>query len=414
MTPEENKEPTCESEQPSPSHHRRRKLLGVLLAFLLLLVGLVIGTTYFVYIRYLDPVSLKLQIERQVSAGFGVPVSIGKISLDFPTVKLFQVKIGTLTEPIMLFSTIEAAAATPEIWSLFQGNVVFENLTVSSVSMRLTRNPSGKIVFGKDLNKPEPERTTSGKATQDGVFPLQSFDASEVSIVLDDQLSGRNFELEIAKIDLSVPISGKKSPIALDARLNKMVGLSAKGFLNFPVGLEVEVKCSDFDLERLRSFIPKNFVLPEGLVRPKAKSKVSYNFNGELSLSELTIEAEPNVKVHGNFKASSFSPLTASGAVKIHEIPATQVWAWVLPFLPPTQSSFKFLSGKTGLEGKFEIASGAIKNDNWKLNLERICFSNSEMPIPIDEMSGVVSLSLIDKEISWSKFNSKFSGLSLV
>ncbi|MFZ5950702.1 MAG: AsmA family protein [Candidatus Rifleibacteriota bacterium] len=183
------------------------------------------------------------QIEKKISDFAGMPVSIGEFSLEYTTVKLHKVMVGSSENPEMHHILIEDMSASCDFMSLLGGNLVLNDLSVSS----MTATIRGK--FGqKFLNQPEKSKTESTQSLAD--LPFLKINAENVRINIAEigpqrYLSAKLQKLELARNKTEAQLSGE-----IEGSLESGVKSSTDSAIssNFNLNVKASGKLADPDI----------------------------------------------------------------------------------------------------------------------------------------------------------------------
>lgn len=154
--------------------------------------------------------SLKGQAERKISELLGVTVSVADFKLDYTTARLIGVKIGDPSQPRLPLAEAQELSATCNLMSLIGGNLVLEDISIASLSGRLTRSASGSLVLG-DIPVPAP----APGSIQPEVFPFQKLRGSSLELHLSDEGLSRDFTLRLPSLEAEKTPDGKGLVIGL-------------------------------------------------------------------------------------------------------------------------------------------------------------------------------------------------------
>ncbi len=377
------------------------KVLRIILSIILIGFFLVAGAVYFVYTRYLDKTVLKAQFEEQVAGFLGLPVSVADIQLDFPTVKLTEIQIGSVASSPLPFLNVSQINATPDVWELIGGKVVFESISLASGSLKLVRDASGIVL--PDALKKSGSAPPPGGQEKTGAFPLRNFDAKNLRIEIQDIVLGKTFQIKLPNGELSRAAFGGNIPVVVDGSLDEYSDFSIKGQIGWPEKIDAKILLSKINLKNLKSLLPPTVQIPEQISPESVSIVFSYETSGKLNVSELTIDAKPDLAIKGSGRIDSFSPINGLASVTFEPVALDNLLKIAKPFLPEQVSDLKVSQGRISGGGTIGIASGAMENPSGWVKLDGIKCSIPSLDFPMDGLSGKIEFSR--GRLSWNNLD---------
>ncbi|NLI79282.1 MAG: AsmA-like C-terminal region-containing protein [Candidatus Riflebacteria bacterium] len=126
---------------PDLSRNRSRPSLAGLLALLVALGSASPGTAQ-------EAGGLQQQFERKISEFVGVPVSVREYGLEYSTVRLRGVRMGDPAQPTLPAAELGELSATCDLMSLLGGKLVLQEISLATLTGRLTLDEGGALVRG--------------------------------------------------------------------------------------------------------------------------------------------------------------------------------------------------------------------------------------------------------------------------
>ncbi|MBF0502260.1 MAG: hypothetical protein HQM09_19120 [Candidatus Riflebacteria bacterium] len=161
---------------------------------------------------------MKEQFERKISEFFGVPVSVAEYGLDYSTVHLRGIRIGDSDRPGLPFAEVREISATCNWMSLLGGNIVLENITIASLTGRLTRDPSGSLIWG-NIRRP----ASGSLPVEPANLPFEQLKGNDLEIRLTDQGHKETLIMRVPSATIAKSPSGKGMLIRLEGTLKNDV-----------------------------------------------------------------------------------------------------------------------------------------------------------------------------------------------
>ncbi|MEW6711784.1 MAG: AsmA-like C-terminal region-containing protein [Candidatus Riflebacteria bacterium] len=200
------------------------------------------------------------QIEKKISDFAGMPVSIGEFSLEYTTVKLRKVTVGSNEKPDKPHILVDSMSASCDFMSLLGGNLVLNDLSISSMTATI-RGKAGKNF----LNQSDKNKAESTQSFAD--LPFLKVNAENLTLNFSEIAPQRYLLVKLKKLDM---VKGKT-----EAQLSGTI----EGFLES--GMQTPA----------RSVISSDFKLSI-----KASGKLSEPvLDGTLALANLSA-ADPSLK----------------------------------------------------------------------------------------------------------------------
>ena len=169
--------------------------------------------------------SLKVKAEQKISDLLGVPVSVRDYKLDYGTVKLQGITIGEKSRTDLPYAEVQALSATCNFMSLLSGNLVLEDISISSMSARLTRTAAGALALGK-----LPVPASGAAALEPSALPFQKIQGTNLSIRLVDEGLNKTFVLRLPTLNVTRPAGDKMVQVKLAGKLGVSINKAATKF----------------------------------------------------------------------------------------------------------------------------------------------------------------------------------------
>ncbi|HQG27333.1 MAG TPA: AsmA family protein, partial [Candidatus Ozemobacteraceae bacterium] len=230
-TPEAIIDTTAPESEEKPRSSRAR-LIGIFLAAVGFIVLLVVGVAYYAYITYLDPAALKKQVETSAGLALGLPVSVGEVSLRWPTITMTGMRVGDPASRTLPLVEIGMAAATPDFFELLSGKVMLESVFVSSVSAKLTRAEDGSVVLPPGMTAAsgaKPAEPSAGIDFDVRGLPLRQLEIEQVRVSLDDLAAKKAFAAVMPHLLVKKSLSGTALPIDTKITVEGIGNVAIKG-----------------------------------------------------------------------------------------------------------------------------------------------------------------------------------------
>lgn len=222
-------------------------------------------------------------VEAELEKSLRMPVRLRKISLTLPLrIELTELELGYL-------ASIEKISASPSIFSLFSGRIVFSDLTLKKPVVYLQRQPDGSLNL--------PEFKNSGERRQ---IPFYSRGVTVIDgrlLYADKRIKPAGFNLIIDKINLSfskvmLPLTSlntrfKASAVFLDASLASLIGSADfSGWIDFgSKDMEATLGLKDLNLVYFSPYYG-NFISKRKLLAAKLNLQSQlYAKNNDLTVS---------------------------------------------------------------------------------------------------------------------------------
>jgi len=397
-------------EKSSPPH---RSFLGKIIFTLVVIAVLLVGGIYFVYMHYLDPISLKVQFENQVSKLLELPVKVESIKLEFPTVSLEKICIGSQTSETLPYIELGTVAATPDVWELFSGKVVFENFYISSGSVRLVRDRSGTLIFKGTSDKTVATSTqASAVALDSGSIPMRNFDAENLNVTILDQALGRSFAINIPHTGLKKSLLGNNIAINLAGDLENFAKLTLNGTLDLDANqrINAQIDISGVNLNNVLSLLPSRFTIPKEISNPVLQAKLNCSLFGSLEVTEALLKADPGILLRGSCNFSSISPVSGAATITIDPISAKTALSMAKDFTPALKE-VKITDGKIGGGASIVLVGGLVNSAVGSLKPQALKIEYAAVPTPLEILEG--NLYYADGKLSWKGISAKSSGIAL-
>jgi hypothetical protein len=382
-----------------PEEPKGRSVLGIILGLLLLFALSGFGLVYYLYVTYLDGAQLKKQFEEQVAGALGLPVQVREIRLSFPTVHLHDVTIGnpTFSEyPRLELTTI---SATPDVWELLSGKVIFENLSLASISIHLTRNASGSLVL-PPVAATAPGASPSSSGAPEA-FPLRNLDARGVSVHFTDAGLGKTLSGRLEKADVTEKVKGSPFPqvaFSGEGSLQDLGRFAVTGETLPDAVVSAAIQMSDLTLAEILPLLPPTVQVPAGFQPQSAALKVRYGPQGHLTISDIRLSGK-DLTLTGKAETSSFSPLNGSAEIEFSPLALGTLLPLIAAHLPESAKSLKIPAGTAGGGIVLQLASGSLINLRAWAAPQKMTLSLDALGAPLENVSGKISYQ--DGTVSW-------------
>ncbi|HNW34953.1 MAG TPA: hypothetical protein PKM25_08480, partial [Candidatus Ozemobacteraceae bacterium] len=167
-----------------------------------------------------EDTSMKAKAEQKISELLGVPVSVKDYTLDFTTARLHGITIGNRDQLRLPFAEVQDLSATCNVVSLLTGNLVLEEITIASLSGRLTRDSSGALVLGSF-----PIPASGAAVLEPTVFPFQKIHGTNLRIQLLDEGLKKTVSLRLSSLEAAKSAGDK----VVDVQVSGALSLSGGG-----------------------------------------------------------------------------------------------------------------------------------------------------------------------------------------
>ncbi|MBF0498905.1 MAG: hypothetical protein HQM09_02125 [Candidatus Riflebacteria bacterium] len=397
----------------SPSPFRR--IFGILLWLFVIAAVIVACGLYYVYTQFLDPVTMKAQFKKQVERVVGLSVAVEEIRLEFPTVLLTGVSVGSAAvDPEQPRITAESVTVTPDLWELLGGKILFDHLALSSASVKLTRRGDGTMNLGPlgSMASGSPGATAAASGTS-FEFPFRDVALNGVSVAIDDKAHGREISAILEHLELARPLFGRDMPLEANASFDNTASISIKGSFLPPSGIDVVVRIDGGNMKRLSEWLPAGMHISSKLETSLETSSVKAHFlfssDRGLALSDVVLH-NSEFELTGGMSLSSVSPVTGVASVTILPLSAKLLLELAGPFLPTTAK---------GLDATGKVSGGLqVRLDNGGLATWEAWVTPEEMhvlapglPTSLDGISG--NLTYVDGKLTWKGFSAQIPGAKI-
>ena len=141
--------------------------------------------------------SIKIQFEQTISKLLGIPVSVESYKLDYGTINLQNLQIGSQELLDQPYAKIKKLSATCDFMSLLGGNLVLKDLSISSMSCELTRNENGEFYKTKE---PKDRKEIKNKSVTD--LPFLKLEGKDLTLIIKDKSTEKVLISTIDKLNL--------------------------------------------------------------------------------------------------------------------------------------------------------------------------------------------------------------------
>lgn len=396
--------------QEPPEQAPKGSWLGCILGVLILGTLVALGGTYYIYSRYLDGAALKTQFEQQVSEALGLPVRVESIQLQFPTVNFSGISIGSASSASDLPNgTIYQLSATPDLWDLFGGKVVFENISIASANIRLTRGPAG-INLGPRAGAGSTPVSPAPPSGETSAFPLRNLEALNISVIINDLTRGKTFAVSLAKGEISRALVSQGIPISLDGKLENLGTFAVTGNLHWPGRIEAKCALTNLNQKEILSLFPdKASQVPNDIDLERVSANLDLSDTGKVSITDLVLTAKPGISLKGSFQADSLSPLNGKASVAFEPMPLSGILSLAKAYLPDSAKNFQIQGGKSGGGLNITFAGGVMQVEKAWAKPEDIRLTTAHLGSPLENLSGEISYS--GGQLTWENLEAKLSGI---
>lgn len=391
----------------------RARLIGIFLGAIGFIVLLLCGAIYYAYVNYLDPASLKRQVEENAGKALGMPVSVTEVSLRWPTITMTGLRVGDAASETQPFLEIGTVAATPDMFELLSGKVMLDSVFVSSVSAKLTRAADGTFVL-------PPSRTAvvAEKPAEQGVaivfdvrtLPLRQLEIEQVHFFLNDLAGKKTYAAVMPRLAAKKSLTGSTLPVETSIEVEGLGTVALKGELQSSEKLQLQVRLDGVDIEKLRPLLPATVELPAGLGLANLSADIALTTSGSLSASNISLKCAPDIAVTGDFKADKLSPLQGSVSVALEPLPVKRLMELAGKYLPP-MPDVKIDAGKLGGEIRFSITGGQIGDVSAWVKPRGLVVRHAMLPAPLKLAEG--GLKYLDGSVEWEKLVAEIPGISV-
>jgi len=411
-TPEAISEAAARESEDKPRSSRAR-LIGIFLAAVGLIVLLFVGAAYYAYITYLDPAALKKQVETSAGQALGLPVSVGEVSLRWPTITMTGMRIGDPASAAQPLVEIGLAAATPDFFELLSGRVMLESVFVSSVSAKLSRAADGSIVLPPGMAAAPgatPAEPGVGIDLDVRALPLRQLEIEQVRCSLDDLGSRKTFAAVMPHLALKKSLSGTALPIDTKITVEGVGNIAIKGELQPPEKLQAQVHIEGVEIGTLRPLLPPAVELPAGLGVASLLADVVLTNSGRLSVRNVSLKCTPDIDVKGEFEAASLSPLHGSATIALEPLPVKRLMELAGKYLPP-MPDVKIDEGRLGGEVRFGIVGGEMRDVSAWAKPQGLVVRHAMLPAPLRLAQGGVKYD--EGRVEWEKLAAEIRGITV-
>ena len=296
---------------------------------------------------------LKEQFEKKISQLVGVPVSVAKYGLNYDTITLRGIKIGNPARPELPSANIKQLSASCDFMSLLVGKLVLKEVTIASLSGRLTLDSSGNLVLGKI---PLPASSTLPADSTD--LPFLNIRGSDLEFKITDKRTDQTLVLQIPSVSVSRPATASEMLVDLKgiiARVPFLANIRAEALSPLKASGSVAVGPAPAEalLTVLKTLVP-------GRIN-------AVQVNGGKAEASLNFSTAPGKAASFDFK-SQFSEIKSISA-------------------PPSQAVDN-VSGNMTFTGTF---ANGILNGTFLLTKLKGSPGAGQMPISIERCTGKVS-----------------------
>ncbi len=408
--------PAAGSDEREAATAGRRPILRII--GFLLIAGLLVGTAggYYLYTRFLGLGSLKDVFAGKAAEFLGQPVSIGELALEFPTIRLTDIKIGDeVANPGLPVATVALVSVTPDFWELVSGNVRIEALSVSSAALRLTRNPNGALAIPPGLvtaggTTPAAPPAGGGTPFDPQTLPLEQLDLEGVTLIFDDQPAGRVLHAALPKASLAKNRLRQALTFAATLKAEDLVDVDFAGTIQADGTVGATVKTGPVALAGLRTWAPDLPPPPAGLASPALEAELRRRPTGGLSVPRLVLTCHPGINIEGVVDLPTLSPLTASGTVTASPLAVSLVMPLARPYLPDL-GGLELPAGEVGGGARFTIAPDRPPEVTAWLQPKGLIVKHPAAPAPVSLADGRVQY--VDGAVQWEGLRAAVSGLTI-
>lgn len=411
-TPEAIPETAAHEGEEKPRSSRAR-LIGIFLAAVGGIVLILVGAAYYAYITYLDPAALKKQVETSAGQALGLPVSVGEVSLRWPTVTMTGLRVGDPASEAQPLVEIGLVAATPDFFELLSGKVMLESVFVSSVSAKLTRSADGAIVLPPGMTAAPGAKPTEPSAGIDldvRALPLRQLEIEQVRLSLSDLASKKTFVAVMPHLAVKKSLSGTALPIDTKITVEGIGNIAIKGELQPPEKLQAQIHIEGIEVGTLRPLLPPSVELPAGLGVVSLLADVALTSAGRLSVRNVSLKCTPDIDVKGEFEAASLSPLQGSASITLEPLPVKRLMELAGKYLPP-MPDVKIDEGRLGGEVRFGIAGGEIRDVSAWAKPHGLTVRHAMLPAPLKLAQGSVKYD--EGRVEWEKLAAEMRGITV-
>ncbi|HOT29521.1 MAG TPA: AsmA-like C-terminal region-containing protein [Candidatus Ozemobacteraceae bacterium] len=411
-TPEAIIDTTAPESEEKPRSSRAR-LIGIFLAAVGFIVLLVVGVAYYAYITYLDPAALKKQVETSAGLALGLPVSVGEVSLRWPTITMTGMRVGDPASRTLPLVEIGMAAATPDFFELLSGKVMLESVFVSSVSAKLTRAEDGSVVLPPGMTAAsgaKPAEPSAGIDFDVRGLPLRQLEIEQVRVSLDDLAAKKAFAAVMPHLLVKKSLSGTALPIDTKITVEGIGNVAIKGELRPPEKLQAKIHIEGIEVGTLRQVLPASVELPAGLGVASLLADVVLTGSGRLSVRNVSLKCTPDIDVKGEFEAASLSPLQGSATIALEPLPVKRLMELAGKYLPP-MPDVKIDEGRLGGEVRFGIAGGEMRDISAWAKPQGLVVRHAMLPAPLKLAQGGVKYD--EGRVEWEKLAAEIRGITV-
>ncbi|MFZ2959916.1 MAG: hypothetical protein WA705_23805 [Candidatus Ozemobacteraceae bacterium] len=405
QNPETPDSSTESSSSPSPF----RRLFGALLWLFAIALFLGSAGIYFVYTRFLNPVAMKAQFEEQVGRAVGLSVRVGAIELDFPTVKLAEVSIGSeAVDPDQPRVTAGGVTVTPDFWELIGGRILFDHLALSSATVHLVRRVDGTFDLGPLGASASPAQGAPAPSFE---LPFRDVTLNGVSLEIDDRARGRPVRAVLDHLTLSRALFGSGMPLEGTASFDDTAHLSIKGSFQPPSGCDVDVAIDKVDMKRVSVWLPANVHIPAELQTPTLKAHILFSVERGLQVSGAEISSPGGFTLNGGADLTSLSPVSGQASFTLLPVQSERLIELAGPFLPPTAHGIA-AKGKVSGGAHLILKNGALAGYEAWMKPDGLHVTASALPMPLEGISG--SVTYAEGAVGWKNLGITLGGQKIV
>ncbi|MEW6711699.1 MAG: DUF3971 domain-containing protein, partial [Candidatus Riflebacteria bacterium] len=341
-----------EINEATPQNPRKRGLgfyLKVILTFIILLAISAGIALYYVYNRLFNDERFEQIISARLSSATRMSVAFAGIDMAFPGFIVRDATVATSTVNLKLDAKVSRIAIYPDFWAALGGQLLLDDLSVSSASVDLTM--SGKLPAS-----PAEAEVASAPAFDPAAFAFPFKSVSVEAITLNyresEEVPARTFILKKASLEKSM--LSASLPFVVEVSSQQYASVKIDGNISWPDQVQAKLVVDSVNLAELKALVPAQYRSQFSLLsKPEFKAEALFGIkNRSLKISSLSLVADPEINVSGNADFSSTSPLSGKFSCHLKPVQAATLLKVAGNLVPP---DLKLAAEKGGVAAEVEV-----------------------------------------------------------
>ncbi|MFZ5951924.1 MAG: AsmA-like C-terminal region-containing protein [Candidatus Rifleibacteriota bacterium] len=395
-----------ENIEATPQNPRKRGLgfyLKVILTFIILLAISAGIALYYVYNRLFNDERFEQIISARLSSATRMSVAFAGIDMAFPGFVVRDAMVATSTTDLQLDAKVSRIAIYPDFWAALGGQLLLDDLSVSSASVNLTL--SGKLPASSSDAEVASAPAFDPAAI---VFPFKSVSVESITLNYreSEKAAARTFILKKASLEKSM--LSASLPFVVEAFSQQYANLKIDGSISWPNQVQAKIFLDSVNLAELKALVPAQYHSQFSLLnKPELKAEAVFDINSRsLKISSLSLTAEPEINVSGIADFSSTSPLAGKFSCSMKPVQAATLLKVAGNLVPP---DLKLAAEKGGVATDLEIefkpgAEPAIKAS---IKPSDLVFRSAALPESVHLQSGQIGFD--GKALNFSALQAGFA-----